>query len=151
MELAIVGVLPSGAIVGFGRDAAGCRLAVGQTAESMAVDPRAPLEQRGELIALAMAHFEEQLDEAATGEGATHQDLAELVRWLAESDPDQGWARRANLVLDAIEDGLPGDAVALSLAALLQEETKKAAPASEAPPDDPVERLVARASALGLA
>jgi hypothetical protein len=149
MELAIVGILPAGAVVGFARAADGCRLAIGPSAESMTVDPRAPIDQRGELISLAMAHFEEQLDQTTAGEGATHQDLAELVQWLAGSDSDPGWTRRAGLVLDAIEDGLPGDAVALSLAALLEEEMTRAAPASQAPPDDPVERLLARASALG--
>lgn len=150
MELAVVGTLPTGAIVGFACDAAGCRLAVGPTPAAMTVDPRAPIEQRAELIALAMAHFEEQLAAAPTTDAATQQDLAELVRWLAASDADPGWTQRAGLVLDAIEDGLPGDAVALSLTALLAEEMTRAAPANEAPPDDPVERLLARASALGV-
>lgn len=144
----MVGTLPTGQVVGFTREADGCRLAVGSDPAAMAVDPLPILAQRRALIALAMAHFEDQLDEPPTAEGPTHQDLAELVRWLAGTAADPDWSRCAGLALDAIEDGLPGDAVALSLAALAELEMERAAPAVSAPLVDPVEQLLARASAL---
>jgi hypothetical protein len=69
------------------------------------------------LLALAIAHFAEAFGEAPPDIEATQSDLSLLVRHLIETQPD---ARRRALLseaLDAIDDGLAGDAVAGRLAA----------------------------------
>ena len=69
------------------------------------------------LLALAIAHFAEAFDEAPPDIEATQSDLSRLVRHLIGAQPDG--PRRALLgeALDAIDDGLAGDAVAGRLAA----------------------------------
>lgn len=142
----VVGVLPTGEWVGFAPAVEGFRLVVG-VGERDAVDEGPQIDMRRALVALAIAYFEEVLDEPPPGAAeATHQDLAEMVQWLAESamDPDEREAGRE--ALDAVEDGLAGDAVSLVLIALL-ESTEKRTPAPQASAD-PIRFLGARAGAL---
>lgn len=91
------------------------------------------------LLALAIAHFAEAFDEAPPDIEATQSDLSALVSHLISAQPDE--ARRSLLreALDAIDDGLAGDAVAGRLAA-----------ARSAADDriDPVERVLAAAREL---
>lgn len=69
------------------------------------------------ILALAIAHFAGALDEAPPDLEATQSDLSAVVRRLVNAELDPG--RRALLgeALDAIDDGLAGDAVAEKLEA----------------------------------
>jgi hypothetical protein len=69
------------------------------------------------ILALAIAHFAGALEEPPPDLEATQSDLSAVVRHLADAEADPG--RRALLgeVLDAIDDGLAGDAVAEKLGA----------------------------------
>jgi hypothetical protein len=92
------------------------------------------------LLSLAIAYFEEALEAAPPDLEATHADLSELVRFVAAHETDP--ARRAWLgeAIDAIDDGLAGDAVARRLAACRQGlKTEQA---------DAVDLLVTRATRL---
>jgi hypothetical protein len=92
------------------------------------------------LLSLAIAYFEEALEAAPPDLEATHADLSELVRFVAAHETDP--ARRARLgeAIDAIDDGLAGDAVARRLAACRRGMKDEQA--------DPVDLLVARATRL---
>jgi hypothetical protein len=91
------------------------------------------------LLALAIAHFAEAFDEAPPDIEATQSDLSALVRHLISTQPDG--RRRALLTeaLDAIDDGLAGDAVAGRLAAARSAANDRV---------DPVDRLLAAAREL---
>jgi hypothetical protein len=69
------------------------------------------------ILALAIAHFAGALEEAPPDLEATQSDLSAVVRQLVHAEEDP--ARRASLgeALDAIDDGLAGDAVAEKLGA----------------------------------
>jgi hypothetical protein len=92
------------------------------------------------LLSLAIAYFEEALEAAPPDLEATHADLSELVRFVAAHETDP--ARRARLgeAIDAIDDGLAGDAVARRLGACRRGMKDEQA--------DPVDLLVARATRL---
>lgn len=117
--------------IGFGYRASACRIVVG----SANVVRDAPADQ-DLILALAIAYFAEAFGEAPPDLEATQSDLSGLVRHLAGAEADA--ARRALLgeALDAIDDGLAGDAVAEKLQA------------ARSPRDDavdPVELLSTRA------
>jgi hypothetical protein len=107
-----VGALSDGTWIGFRTVPAGYELVVGRGAESRA-DPAGD----DQLLAIAIGYFEEALDEPPPELAATQEDLAGLVRWLLEREAEP--ARRENLrqAVDAIDDGLAGDAVVTRLAA----------------------------------
>ena len=69
------------------------------------------------ILALAIAHFAGALEESPPDLEPTQSDLSTLIRHLADAEADPG--RRALLgeALDAIDDGLAGDAVAEKLGA----------------------------------
>jgi hypothetical protein len=69
------------------------------------------------ILALAIAHFAGALEEPPPDLEPTQSDLSALVRYLADAEADP--TRRAVLgeALDAIDDGLAGDAVAERLEA----------------------------------
>jgi hypothetical protein len=92
------------------------------------------------LLSLAIAYFEEALEPAPPDLEATHGDLSELVRFVAAHETDP--VRRAGLgeAIDAIDDGLAGDAVARRLAACRSGLRTEQA--------DAVDLLVARATRL---
>lgn len=93
--------------VGFAPTGGGYRLLVGMEDGVRSREADADL-----LLALAIAYFEEAFPDPPPEVEATHADLSGLVRHVAalESDP----ARRLllNEAVDAIDDGLAGDAVA---------------------------------------
>jgi hypothetical protein len=103
---------PGGPWVGFGYRAGACRMVVGigDAIRDGAAD-------QDQLLALAIAYFAEGFDEAPPDLEATQSDLSVLVRHLIEIEGVE--ARRAVLseAIDAIDDGLAGDAVAEKLEA----------------------------------
>jgi hypothetical protein len=93
------------------------------------------------ILALAIAYFAGAVAEAPPDLEATQSDLSGLVRYLigAEADP----ARRALLgeAMDAIDDGLAGDAVAEKLEAARSDRVDAA---------DPVEVLLMNARQIAV-
>jgi hypothetical protein len=126
---------PDGPWVGFQADPDGYRLCVGAGDDLVCEEADADA-----LLGLAITYFEEVLEGAPPDLEATHGDLSELVRFVAAREGDP--ARRALLAeaVDAIDDGLAGDAVAGRLAAC------RAGTANEQA--DAVDLLVARAARL---
>jgi hypothetical protein len=125
---------PGGTWVGFGFRGDVCRYLIGTNDGVQDASADADL-----LLALAIAHFAGAFDEAPPDIEATQSDLSALVRYLISSEPDA--ARRALLAeaLDAIDDGLAGDAVAGRLAAARSPGRDRV---------DPVELLLAAAREL---
>ncbi|HTI30279.1 MAG TPA: hypothetical protein VL687_07985 [Methylomirabilota bacterium] len=121
--------------LGFGQRAGAARFVV----ESASGFRDLPADQ-DVVLALAIAYFTEALDGAPPDLEATQSDLASLVRQLMpqEADPE----RRALIAeaIDAIDDGLAGDAVAEKL---------EAARSSRADVVDPVELLSRRVRGSG--
>lgn len=109
---AIGRLTPGGPWIGFGLRGDAWRYVVG--IDDAVRDAPADAEL---LLAVAIAHFAEAFDEAPPDIEATQSDLSSLVRHLIGGEPDS--RRRALLseALDAIDDGLAGDAVASRLAA----------------------------------
>ncbi len=85
-----------------------------------------------DLLCLAIAYFEDALGEPPEHLAATHADIGALVRHVA-ARADAGRAARLAEAVDAIDDGLHGDAVIAALTRCLQ------------PGEDPLERLARRA------
>ena len=125
---------PGGPWVGFGFRGDSWRYVIG-TAEGVHDAPA----DADLLLALAIAHFAEAFDEAPPDLEATQSDLSALVRHLIRIEPDA--ARRTLLgeALDAIDDGLAGDAVAGHLAAARSPESDRV---------DPVEQVLTAAQEL---
>lgn len=125
---------PGGPWVGFGFRGDSWRYVIG-TAEGVHDAPA----DADLLLALAIAHFAEAFDEAPPDLEATQSDLSALVRHLIRIEPDA--ARRTLLgeALDAIDDGLAGDAVAGRLAAARSPESDRV---------DPVEQVLTAAQEL---
>ena len=125
---------PGGPWVGFGFRGDSWRYVIG-TAEGVHDAPA----DADLLLALAIAHFAEALDEAPPDLEATQSDLSALVRHLIRIEPDA--ARRTLLgeALDAIDDGLAGDAVAGRLAAARSPGSDRV---------DPVEQVLTAAQEL---
>jgi hypothetical protein len=98
--------------IGFGYRAGAPRIVVG-TAEGVLDAPADP----DLTLALAIAHFAGALGEPPPDLEATQSDLSALVSHLVRGEADPG--RRALLgeAMDAIDDGLAGDAVAEKLEA----------------------------------
>lgn len=98
--------------IGFGYRAGLPRFVVG-VADGM----RDEAGDRDLLLALAIAYFADAGSAAPPELEATQSDLSALVRQLNDSEADS--AKRALLAeaIDAIDDGLAGDAVATKLAA----------------------------------
>jgi hypothetical protein len=73
--------------------------------------PRARQADVDDLLSLAIAYFEESLDEPPEELAATHGDIGALVRHVAEANRDPGQAPLLAEAVDAIDDGLAADAV----------------------------------------
>ena len=67
------------------------------------------------LLALAIAYFEEAFEDAPSDREATHADLSALVRHVAAGEDRPELRAALAEAVDAIDDGLPGDAVATRL------------------------------------
>jgi len=91
------------------------------------------------LLALAIAHYTEAFSGGPPDLEATQADLSALVGQLVREAPDARQRALLTEALDAIDDGLAGDAVASRLAAA------RVAGSAQA---DPVELLLARAEEL---
>ncbi len=91
------------------------------------------------LLALAIAHFAGVFEEPPPDLEATQADLSALVRYLIREEADPGRRALLSEALDAIDDGLAGDAVANRLAAARSPQTSRI---------DPAELLQSRANEL---
>jgi hypothetical protein len=103
---------PDGPWIGFGFRGGALRIVLGAL-DGLRDAPAEP----DVVLALAIAYFTDALAEAPPEVEATQADLSALIGDLIRRMPDA--ARRAQLqeALDAIDDGLAGDAVAGRLAA----------------------------------
>ena len=81
--------------------------------------PRQVPADAGDLLALALAYFEESLDPPPDELAATHGDIGALVRHLAEHAPDEGRRRLLREAVDAVDDGLAADATIATLSRAL--------------------------------
>jgi hypothetical protein len=116
---AIGRLAPGGPWIGFAATPSGHRLVVGEPDGSTRVLPAGDQATRAGLAAAASAYFLASLPPPPPDLEATHADVAGLVTSLARSRPPDEDPAVTVEVIDAIDDGLPGDAVALRLAALL--------------------------------
>jgi hypothetical protein len=91
------------------------------------------------LLALAIAYFEEAFLDPPPEVEATHADLSSLVRHVAALESELTRRRLLNEAVDAIDDGLAGDAVANRLSAARGKPDEQA---------DPVDLLVELAEDL---
>lgn len=124
-----------GAWVGFVRGDGEYRLAVGRASGVRTAPATAEL-----LLALAIAYFEDALDDPPPDIEATHADLSELVRHVAAASPTVERRRLLDEAVDAIDDGLAVDAVINRLTAAIGPESEEQA--------DPVDLLMERVGAL---
>lgn len=85
-----------------------------------------------DLLCLAVAYFEDALGPPPEQLAATHGDIGALVRHVAERAAPERRTRLSEAI-DAIDDGLAGDAVIAALTRCLE------------PGPDPLERLARRA------
>ncbi len=120
--LAVGRLTAGGAWVGLYRSADRWDLVFGDPDGSVPSDPLAARPDRQGLVAAAIAYFSEALADPPVAYEATQADLAELIRWLAETEPDAQAAARLREALDAVDDGLPGDTVASRLVAVKENE-----------------------------
>lgn len=70
-----------------------------------------------DLVALAIAYFEESLGDPPEALAATHGDIGTLVRHVAEHETDVVQRRRLSEAVDAIDDGQAAEVVMGRLAA----------------------------------
>ena len=132
---AIGRIRPDGPWIGFQAMPGAYRLVAGAPAGTRARNADAD-----QLLALAIAYFEEAFADAPAELEATHEDLSELVRHVASLEKDPARKRLLAEAVDAIDDGLAGDAVANRLAA--------ARPGKSDEQADPVDLLVMLAEEL---
>ena len=128
---------PNGAWIGFAFRGSSCRLVLGAPGATGATRD-APAEP-DVVLALAIAYFTDAFPDAPPEVEATQADLSGLIGDLMRQEPDPARRGRLEEALDAIDDGLAGDAVAGRLAA------------ARSPVDagvDPVELLLDRSREL---
>jgi hypothetical protein len=120
--------------IGLGAQPDGFHLVVGRGPAIVAARPAT----RDDLLLAVLAYFGEGLEAPPAELEATHGDVATVIRWLAEHEPD---ARRRGALrdaMDAIDDGLAVDEVMTRLAVALPPGLR----------DDPVAALRERATHL---
>ncbi|HEX9634725.1 MAG TPA: hypothetical protein VGB34_04480 [Candidatus Limnocylindria bacterium] len=125
---------PNGPWIGFLAGPDSYRLCVGADDRLLSEEADADV-----LLSLAIAYFEEALEAAPPDLEATHGDLSGLVRFVASHERESALRACLGEAIDAIDDGLAGDAVARRLAACRPMKNEQA---------DPVDLLVARATRL---
>jgi hypothetical protein len=123
--------------IGFAASEDGYRLAA-LAADGSARDIGAAGTDEVGLLAVAIVHFLASLEPPPPDLEATQADVARLVRSVAASRDAGPGADLARQAVDAIDDGLAADAVALRLAAMLP-----------TPDADPVAILAKRLAAAG--
>jgi hypothetical protein len=121
---------PTGPWIGFAVLPDGYRLVVGGDGRPEISRPA----DASVLLALAIAYFEEAFEDAPADREATHADLSALVRHVAGLDDRPELQAALAEAVDAIDDGLPGDAVAGRLGVAWARTTDEQA--------DPVDLLV---------
>ena len=89
-----------------------------------------------DLVALAIAYFQDDLAEPPEELAATHGDIGALVRHLAELESDPVRRRLLGEAVDAVDDGLAADVVVGRLGRCLDGD------------EEPVARLARRSSQL---
>jgi hypothetical protein len=89
-----------------------------------------------DLVALAIAYFQDDLAEPPEELAATHGDIGALVRHLAELEEDPARRRRLGDAVDAVDDGLAADVVVGRLSLCL------------AGDEEPIARLARRSAEL---
>lgn len=142
----IIGRLFSGGPwVGFARAGPGYALAFGDELTGMRLAP-APSRSdlRDDLLAIAICYFDEAFVDAPPELEATHADIGDLLRWLADSEREPACAGLLREAADAVDDGLPGDVVIARLAAAGGHGSDAGAPA------EPISRVTERYRFLGL-
>jgi hypothetical protein len=138
--IAAIGRLPGEeAWVGFRHDHGGYRLVFGRADGTQLTAPAS----EAELLALAVAYFEELLDEPPPDLEATQGDIAAVCRWLSTSSGGGQIGTQLREAVDAIDDGLGTDVTVGRLSEALQ------ALANEDEQADPLDLLVRRYRALG--
>jgi hypothetical protein len=75
----------------------------------LADNPRQVGADLDDLVAMALAYFEESLDPPPDELAATHGDIGALVRHVAEHEPDPARRRLLGEAVDAVDDGLAAD------------------------------------------
>jgi hypothetical protein len=124
---------PNGPWVGFAPDVDdGYELVVGSSSVELGRGPA----DTDDVLALAIAYFEDALAEPPEELGALHADIAALVRHVADRELDERIRRLLAEAVDAIDDGLAADVVVGRLRACLPGE------------DEPLARLTRRANEL---
>lgn len=131
MEACAIGrTRPDGPWIGFAPEGTSYWLVAGDGVRERSRPADTPV-----LLALAIAYFEEAFEDAPPDrEAATHADLSALVRHVAEHDQRPELRAALAEAVDAIDDGLPGDAVAGRLGAVWDRTADEQA--------DPVDLLV---------
>ena len=117
---------PGGPWIGFGLRGEEWRFAAGTDAAVHDAPAAADL-----LLALAIAHFAQAFDVAPPDLEATQADLSALVSHLVETQANVRRQALLSEALDAIDDGLAGDAVAGRLAAARSPGSEMIDPADE--------------------
>jgi hypothetical protein len=125
----------SGPWIGFQPVEAGYRFVVATESRVRGREADADL-----LLALAIGYFEEAFPDPPPEIEATQADLSGLVRHVAALERDPARRRLLNEAVDAIDDGLAGDAVANRL--------NHARPGTADEQADPVDLLVELAEEL---
>jgi hypothetical protein len=126
---------PDGPWVGFVRVGDAYRLAAGHEERV-----RITAADGDVLLALAIAYFEDVLDEPPPSLEATHGDMSDLVRSLVEPERDPEMRRLLAEAVDSIDDGLAVDEVLARLVAARRRVAKEQA--------DPLDLLRDRVEAL---
>jgi hypothetical protein len=106
--------------VGVSREADGYRIAFGPPGASVLLADAS----RAELLALAIAYFEDRLEDAPPDLEATHGDIGDLCRWLAQSEPRDDVRILLQQAVDAVDDGLATDATVARLGDALRAQTE---------------------------
>jgi hypothetical protein len=132
--VAVGGLGPGMPWIGLGAQPGGFDLVLGRGPAILATRPAT----RDDLLLAVLAYFSEGLEAPPAEFEATHGDVASVIRWLTEREPD---ARRRGALrdaIDAIDDGLAVDEVMTRLAVALPPELR----------DEPVAALRERATRL---
>lgn len=110
---------PGGVWVGVSREADGYRIAFGRPDASVLLADAS----RTDLLALAIAYFEDRLEDAPPDLEATQGDIGDLCRWLAQTERHEDVRTLLQEAVDAVDDGLATDATVARLGDALRAQT----------------------------
>jgi hypothetical protein len=143
-QIVAIGRLGAGtAWVGFVHERSGFQLVFGEPdgriRSTQADGPRSRLD----LLLVAQAYFAESAADPPPDLEATHADLADLLRWLMDTEPAQRVRTVLREAVDAVDDGLAGEAVVGALAHAAKEMS-----GDQVEREDPLDLLMYRYRAL---